>query len=474
MGWFGENACNTCRPVGDRVARLMLATSLAGLLVVATGAQAEPEARGADDEQQASGVDQQVLERARGLLDRGQPGQAYELLAPHDYDWSGDPQYDQLLGTAAVESGRPDEAVMPLERVVADDPGNDDARLALARAYHRSGDPELARIELDHLGLRSLPGEAGAGVYDPATASRGDAGSRQRSFRYFLLFDVGYDSNVNGATDDSSFLGLALNRRNVETDSGYASVSNGGLLHVPLSSRWDYGLRFNFMQRRNFSATFANTDRAGLSNEFLWRGDYTRLRFGVGLHTAYLNSRGPYDGDHVQSGAVLDFGARWLLGDSSWQIGTDVVAAAIRHNSRTRVFDVDQYLSAFVLDYVGRDAGPSYGVALIFGEAQARQSRSPYGRDQHGLRLTGSWPMGSPGRLYAHVGVMRSDYDGRFFGGHRDDTEYSTGLSAVLHVFPSRSWSLIPHLTYLKNQSNIALFDFDRTEIGLAIRWISD
>jgi outer membrane protein len=460
--------------LGRLATGLLLGSALAGSLAMATEPPAEPGESGPSDQQQADDVDRRVLERARKLLDQRQPAQAYELLTPHEDDWSGDPEYDYLLGTAAVHSGRADDAVMPLERAVAQNPGNSDARLALARAYYHSGDPDLARIELEQLGLRSLPGEPGAGARSRTAAGRGEAGPRETAFRYFVLLDVGYDSNVNGATDDDAFLGLALNNRNVETDSAYAAVSNGGILQVPLSSRWDYNLRFNFMQRRNLSATFANTDRAGLSNEFTWRGDYTRLRFGAGLHTTYLDSRAPYDGDRAQSGAVLDFGARWLLGNSAWQIGTDVVAAALRHNSRTRVLDVDQYLSAFVLDYLGRDAGPSFGLALIYGEAQAKQSGSPYGRDQYGVRLTSGWPVGSPGRMYAHIGVMESDYDGRFFGESRDDTEYSTGLSAVLQVFPSRAWSLIPHLTYIHNQSSVSLYDYDRTEIGLAIRWLSD
>lgn len=469
-GKVGKIRVTMCR----LAAGLMLGAALAGSLALATEPPAEHENSGSSDQPQADTVDRRVLERARKLLDQRQPAQAYEVLTPHEGNWSGDPEYDHLLGTAAVHSGRADDAVMPLERAVAQDPGNRDARLALARAYYHSGDPDLARIELERLGLRSLPGEPGADTQAHAAAARGETGPRESAFRYFVLLDVGYDSNVNGATSDDAFLGLALNNRNVETDSAYVAVSNGGILQLPLSSRWDYNLRFNFMQRRNLSATFANTDRAGLSNEFTWRGDYTRLRFGAGLHTAYLDSRAPYDGDRAQTGAVLDFGARWQMGDSSWQIGTDVVAAALRHNSRTRVLDVDQYLSAFVLDYVGRDSGPSFGLALIYGEAQAKQSGSPYGRDQYGVRLSSAWPVGSPGRMYAHIGVMKSDYDGRFFGVSRDDTEYSTGLSAVLQVFPSRKWSLIPHLTYIHNQSSVALYDYDRTEIGLAIRWLSD
>ncbi len=429
-----------------------------------------PEAQG-----QSSTVDKRVLDHARGLIDRNQARQAYDLLAPHEYKWSGDPEYDYLLGAAALESGRADEAVMPLERAIADDPNNAAARLALARAYYYTGDQETARSELGYLGRQDFPHDGYADLYGATRADQRDSGPRRTRFRYYVAMDTGYDSNANAGTDKNAFLGVALNSKNVEKDSAYAAVSNGGILNVPLSQKWDYDLRFNFAQRRNLSATFANTDRIGLNNEFLWRSDITRLKFGVGLHTAYLDSRVPYDGDHVQSGLTLDFGARWLLGDSrAWQIGTDVVAATARHTSRIRVFDVDQYLAAFAMDYLGRGQRPSYGFAVFVGDAHARQSGSPYGRNQYGARYTMSWPVGYPNEMFYHFGVSRSNYDGQFFGRHRNDMQYSTGLSSVIYVFPSRNWSLVPHLTYIQNQSDISLYEYKRTEIGLAFRWISD
>jgi tetratricopeptide (TPR) repeat protein len=446
---------------------------LAGQAALAIEAPAEQEERTPGVNNPAAGVDRRVLDQARDLLDRRQSKQAYELLAPHEYDWAGEPEYDALLGAAAMASGRPGEAIMPLERATAADPGDVDARLALARAYSQAGEPELARAELDQLGLRGLPADPYAAVR-PAVAARPDAGARERRFRYYVMFDTGYDSNANAGTDQGQFLGLVLSRRNVEAESGYSAVSNGGILHVPLSSAWAYDFKFNFVQRRNYSATFANTDRAGLSNDFIYRGDYTRLRFGAGLYTVYLDSRLPYDGDYAQSGAVLDFGARWRMGDSSWQLGPDVIAAAIRHDNSIRVFDVDQLLHGMTLEYLGEGPLPSFGIALVTGEAQAVQSGSPYGRDQHGASFTSSWPVGRPGRMYSFMNVLRSNYDGLFFGGRRHDTRYSTGLSAVLHVFPSRNWSLIPHLAWIRNDSDVSLFDYDRWEIGLGFRWYSD
>lgn len=476
MAWVRGNTLRIVYLVGrNGVWSLVLAVLLAGHPALAVEHASEDDEQSLDAQNQATAPDKRVLDRARELIDGNQAKQAYDLLAPREYDWSGDPEYDYLLGTAALASGRADEAVMPLERAIADDPDNAATRLALARAYFHTGDHEIARTELGYLGRQDFPHDGYADIYGPTTVDRRDAGPRRTRFRYYVAMDTGYDSNANAGTDKNAFLGVALNSNNVEKDSAYVAVSNGGILNVPLSQKWDYDLRFNFANRRNLSATFANTDRIGLNNEFLWRSDITRLKFGVGLHTAYLDSRAPYDGDHVQSGLTLDFGARWLLGDNrAWQIGTDVVAATARHTSRIRVFDVDQYLAAFAMDYLGRGQRPSFGFAVFVGDAHARQSGSPYGRNQYGARYTMSWPVGYPNEMFYHFGVSRSNYDGQFFGRHRNDMQYSTGLSSVIYVFPSRNWSLVPHLTYIQNQSDVSLFEYKRTEIGLAFRWVSD
>jgi outer membrane protein len=476
-GWMDRanaGARGKCSRVVRGCARVwLIGVALAGTLAHAVEAPEPQPAAAADTGQHSTDVDRRVLARARALLNQNQARQAYEQLAPHEYDWAGDPEYDYLLGVAALASDQPEEAVMSLERAVAAAPGDAAARAALARAYYHSGDHELARQELESLGLRSLPRDR-LFETDRYSAPIGTPGPRRRTFRYFVMLDTGYDSNANASPDRDGFLGVTLSSRNVEKDSVYGAVSNGGILRVPMGPYWDYDLRFNFVQRRNVSATFANTDRAGLSNEFVFRKNHTELNFGASLYAASLDNRFPYDGDYNHAGANLDFGARWFLGSSAWRLGTDVSLGAVRYDDSTRLFDVDQLLLDGTLEYVGRGSIPSFGLALLVGEAQAKKSESPYGRSLYGARYTSSWYVGRPSRMYLNVGMTRSNYDGRFFGENRHDYQYSAGLSAVVYVFPNRQWTLIPHVAQIVNRSDVALFDYNRTEIGLAFRWLSD
>src|SRR5256885_4902460 len=82
----------------------------------------------------------ELTERARRLIEQRQVKQAYELLLPQENVRAGDPEFDHLLGIAALEVGEAERAVFALERVLAVQPNNHVARADIARAYLLLGD----------------------------------------------------------------------------------------------------------------------------------------------------------------------------------------------------------------------------------------------------------------------------------------------------------------------------------------------
>ncbi len=76
-----------------------------------------------------------VLDEARALMGQNKAAAAFALLDPLEEDRSGDPEFDYLLGIAALDSGEFTRAIFALERVLAVEPGNDIARAEIARAY---------------------------------------------------------------------------------------------------------------------------------------------------------------------------------------------------------------------------------------------------------------------------------------------------------------------------------------------------
>ena len=76
----------------------------------------------------------QITDRARLLLQQKNPQAAYRLLEPLESQRAGDPEYDYLLGIAALDSGERERAVFALERVLAVNPNHAQARAEIARA----------------------------------------------------------------------------------------------------------------------------------------------------------------------------------------------------------------------------------------------------------------------------------------------------------------------------------------------------
>ncbi len=79
----------------------------------------------------ASGADM-----IKELLDAGRFNEAYELAMTYLSGYEGDPEFDFQYGVAAIDSGNASEGVFALERVAFTDPDNPLVRLELARGYY--------------------------------------------------------------------------------------------------------------------------------------------------------------------------------------------------------------------------------------------------------------------------------------------------------------------------------------------------
>ena len=93
----------------------------------------------------------------RNLIASGRAAEAFSMLEPYEFERAGEPQFDYLLGLAALESGDPARATVIFERVLAVDPDFLGARLDMARAHFVLGDRALAKAELETLLSQTPP-----------------------------------------------------------------------------------------------------------------------------------------------------------------------------------------------------------------------------------------------------------------------------------------------------------------------------
>ncbi len=414
-----------------------------------------------------------VIRRARELLAANRAEEAYQLLAPHEYEWAGARDFDYLLGTAALDSGRNSEAVLSLQRALVTDPHYSAARMELARAYYNLGDYDQAAAEFRQLQLESPPDYARRVIENYLLAIDQRTSGMRPNFQYFVEFDAGYDTNANGSTSDNAFLGFTLDDRNVEKDSVFLGFAHGGIWTNPLTQNLTNYNQFGFNHRRNLSADFVNSDRLSAATSLTWRQGGTSLNGTLGAFILYLDSGLPFDGDKNSHGATLDLGARQALGER-WLLGADIRHGPVRYED-IEVRDVDQTIYALSLEHFFADVRQlRIGVTLIGGKEDATEANSPFGRDQVGYRVSASWLMSPIARSYLYAGSLKSDYDGLFFGTKREDTQRTLGWYLIWRVFPSQNWALVPRLSYTDNDSDISLYEYDRTEVGISIRWLSD
>lgn len=177
-----------------------------------------------------------TLAQANELSRQGHPKDAYVLLSPLTDARAADPEFDYVLGLAALDSGHMAEAILAFQRALAIRPGFAQARAEIARAYAMTGDIDTARKQFDTVaGDPTIP--------DPV---RHRFGALVRGFDKvnqpgltvsgYAEAGGGYDSNVNAATSLSqltipllAFLGPATLSNNAKSQGDGFGLADGGV-----------------------------------------------------------------------------------------------------------------------------------------------------------------------------------------------------------------------------------------------------
>jgi hypothetical protein len=68
------------------------------------------------------------------------------------------------------------------------------------------------------------------------------------------------------------------------------------------------------------------------------------------------------------------------------------------------------------------------------------------------------------------AGAQRGDYDqiNTLFGAKREYTLYDVNMGVNWGL--AKGWSLRPQVVYIKNRSNLPLYEYDRTDLSLNLR----
>jgi outer membrane protein len=406
-----------------------------------------------------------LLSEAKSLLDAGKAKEAYALLSEQEVALAGTPEFDYLFGLAALDGRRPKEAAFALERVVAEQPDFLGARMDLARAQLALGQRSLAREQFRFL-LTQQPPEETRVVIQRYLDSIGTSNMRvHASWSALGQAGAGYDSNANGSTSEQSFLGFALDPHNVATRSSFGELALNGGNVLAFSPTFGIVSNLGLMHRANTDASFVDQSVSSLASSAVWlRGEY-RLSGGVDGYVGWL------DGDNHEHGVNLNIGASRQFG-SDYEGALSLRAGRLEYREEAlSILDTDRYLAGVSLTRFNLGwRGARVGATLLLGKDDVKQPGSPYGNDRYGVRVFGSMTLLPNITAYTEISEMSTRYDGSFFGSKRNDDQLSLTLAADLQDFPARRWTLTPRLRYMKNDSNVSLYEYDRFEAVVYLR----
>lgn len=457
----------------------------AGLMMTGTGYAQESVNQNALDAPslagQQSGGDEQPLRDAEALMKAGKPDYAYALLEPLEFVRSGDARFDYLIGIAALDSGKPDKATLAFERVLTVNPNSTAARLDMARAYYQLGDWVRAESEFK-ITLNQNPSTAARTTiqkYLDAIATR--QAVKQTHLSGYIEGGFGHDTNVNNSTSQTQiaipFLGnsvASLNPTNVKAADNYYRAAAGGEIIHSLDADWGVYAGADLSQHGNRTQTSFDTLGVNGRTGVLYGADANRFRAGL--------LAGQYNLGRVRNRNTIgiDGEYRHVLSASNQ---LNVFAQAMRYRYADPVVktnDFDQQVIGAGWLHACADGKASLTASLYYGmendvstlitAATPNGGRSDGIKRFNGVRVGGQATYGDNTTLFAMSGAQAGDYSkvNTFFLQQRADRQYDLTLGSVWHW--DKSWTVRPQLAYVRNNSNIVIYSYDRADVSFTLR----
>lgn len=414
------------------------------------------------------------LEKADALMKQGKAAEAYLLLEPFEFEHSGNIKFDYLLGIAALDSGKPDKATLAFERVLAADPNFSGARVDMGRAYFQLGDVTRAKAEFETVLTQNPPAAARATIDKYLAEIERQASASQTKVTGYAEATVGRDTNVNFATSQSQIavpalgnLVFTLNPTSVKAPDSYLAFAFGGEVNRQINPTLGLYAGADLRARRNNTLdafdSMSLDARAGLA-----LGEAANVfRFGV------LGGKFELDGRTNRDTSGLSAEWRRLI-DPANQLSAFGQYARYRFEPSISVNDFEQSTIGANWLHVVSDGKGVFSASLFHGEESA-PLRADGDKRFNGLRLGGQMQLNDKTELFAGFGAQFGKYglaNAAFSSPTesltRDDKQYDANVGINWRY--DKLWMVRPQLSYLRNNSNIPIYQHDRTDVSVTIR----
>jgi hypothetical protein len=411
----------------------------------------------------------ELTDKAKSLLSAGKAAEAYQLLEPAESTRAGEVAYDFLLGISAIEIGQNTRAVFALERVLAMDPSNARARAEIARAYLALGETKTAAQEFETVQRQGVPADVSMTIDRYIAAARRVDDMNTTLVTGYLEAAIGYDSNVNAGPNKSSMaipgfgnLPFVLGKDSKSNEDTFASLGGGFNVRTPLGDGYALLGGLSGVARGNFSKQQFDTQNADANigiTKTVDKDVYT-LMAQTGVY--YL------DNDRYRNHTGLT--GQWQRNlDARNQVGVFAQYSDL-HYASLESRDADRYVAGASYAHLYRDGIMAFASAYLVGERPQEKHVDWLGFDGFGIRLGGRMNYDAQTVFFGGLTYERREYNKQdpLFLTTRHDNQYGLLLGATRYL--TKEWSVTPQLSLTKNDSNVALNDYNRELVSVTVR----
>ncbi|MBE0511106.1 MAG: hypothetical protein IBX49_10305 [Gammaproteobacteria bacterium] len=400
---------------------------------------------------------QDILQQASQHLSSGQHQQAYTLLEQHSAEHAGNPQYDYLLGVAALRAGYPGEASFALERVVTTQPDHAAARMELVSAYLQLGMNQQAQAQLAILETQSPPPAARATMDRFQDILRPRLSSIPDPVRVVGL-SLGYDDNV-GNYPEMDLLGFIP----IEPISSTYLQLRGTMwepIAISNTQRLDLTLHGQYRQHQDSDASQFDLGLihvAALFNQTI--SGSSKLGLGIQGNMLWL------DGDSFRD--HLGLSARWeqrLGPDLRGDAGLEWLNYGFEQSS-------NDYQQVNLHGRLHKTLNPRLRLSGMLGLEQEMAQGDRFGGDASRWRLQGdaNWQLNQRNLASLSLGWSDTRYDEPYLPGLHNPTpntikrdDQIMDLSLRWRHIPAKRWEVNSEITYRDQDSSVRFYNSER------------
>jgi hypothetical protein len=437
-------------------------------------------------------ADDPVIENAKRLLAAGNVQQAYTELSAAQDKLTGMPEFDYLLGVAALESGRVEEAIIAFERVLALIPNHAGAQMDLARAYYATGSFDLAEAAFLKLQASNPPPAAQQAIRRYLEALQARKRQLQAGWTGFGELSWGYDSNITAATadfgsavaHDFGFVGFVGTGNAVKRSAFYAQADVGLDYSRPLTRGWNLFVggeqkARGYRREPRYNLNYGELHAGGALNsgQTQWRITGTVSYFEQQGDVPTAPGAPAIDNDRRMGG----IGAEWRHSlDTKNQIGAALQWNRNRFPTNT-VEDFSQIYASvsWLKSFEGRGVPLLYLTAFVTDDhashrflTAANGETATKSKNLLGARAYLQYSLDSKLVLFSTLGLIyRRDKDdfARATETARGKDVYGEAGGGLAWQF-RESCSLRLQYQYSRNHTNVKTYEFDRHEASTAVR----